>query len=207
MPDPYGINALRQLFSGAPRGGALVRVMQSARRGTARLRAAGLAAWVAGAGLVLSPAVTASAAPMAIAGSPAVEISPSPAVPGTAATFAVRCGSAASSAVLSGRTLGLAEHISMRAGWPAGWFTVTVTLPDDIKPGVHTPVIYCSGGSSARARLRVSPLLGPGTGGGGAGASMATGNALTIVGLALLGIGAISCGAIIRRRSGTRSWR
>src|ERR1019366_120473 len=117
MPDPYGINALRQLFSGAPRGGALVRVMQSARRGTARLRAArlraarlraaGLAAWVAGAGLVLSPAVTASAA------SPAVEISPSPAVPGTAATFAVRCGSAASSAVLSGRTLGLAEHISM----------------------------------------------------------------------------------------------
>jgi hypothetical protein len=172
--------------------------MRPVLRGTA---AAGLVAaalaWPVLAVPVLTVPAQASASP--------VEITPSPSAPGTSTTFAVNCSSLtaaakATSATLTGTTLGLSEHIPMQASTQAGEFVTTVTLPATIKAGSYQPDIDCSNGVTASAAFTVTavPAVAPVTGDGTT--STATNDRLTAIGLALLGLGAVSGASLITRR-------
>jgi hypothetical protein len=172
--------------------------MRPVLRGTA---AAGLVA-AALAWPVLAPPVL--AVPAQASASP-VDITPNPSAPGTSTTFAVNCSSltaagSATSATLIGTTLGLSEHIPMQASTHADEFVTTVTLPAIIKAGTYQPDIDCSTGVTASAALTVTagPAVAPATGDGTT--TTATDNRLTAIGLALLGLGAVSGTLLITRR-------
>jgi hypothetical protein len=173
-------------------------LMRPVLRGTA---AAGLVvaalAWPVLATPVLALPAQASASP--------VDITPNPSAAGTSTTFAVNCSSLtaagkASSATLIGTSLGLSEHIPMQASTHAGEFVTTVTLPAIIKAGTYQPVIDCSDGVTASAVLTVTavPAVAPATGDGTT--ATAADARLTAIGLALLGLGAVSGAAVITRR-------
>ncbi len=140
------------------------------------------------------------AATPAFASGPVIDVTPSIAAPGTSVTFAITCGSSASSATLFGTTLGLAEHIPMQASTHAGEFVATVSLPTSISPGTYTPSIDCSNGVSGTATLVVNAVPGgaPVTGDGAT--STATGGPFTEVGIGLLGLGVLIGAIGIRRR-------
>ena len=172
--------------------------MRPVLRGTA---AAGLVAaalaWPVLATPVLAVPARASASP--------VQITPNPSAPGTSTTFTVNCSSLtaagkASSATLIGTSLGLSEHIPMQASTHAGEFVTTVTLPAIIKAGSYQPDIDCSNGVTASAVLAVTavPAVAPATGDGAT--STATDVRLTVIGLALLGLGALSGAVLVTRR-------
>jgi len=160
-----------------------------------------------------APALTATA----YAADPVIDVTPSVAAPGTSVTFAVTCGSGATSATLFGTTLGLSEQIPMDGSTHAGEFVTTVELPASISPGGYSPSIDCSNGVSGTAAFTVNqvpteptpgpvpsgaPLTGDGT------TSSATGGPFTAAGLGLLAVGGLAVGAAIirirRRRAGTR---
>jgi hypothetical protein len=154
-----------------------------------------------------APALTAAA----FAADPVIDVTPSVATPGTSVTFAITCGSGATSATLFGTTLGLPEHIPMDESTHAGEFVTTVELPTTISPGNYSPSVDCSNGVSGTAGFTVNPgpvpsgapLTGDGT------TSSATGGPFTKAGLGLLAVGALVVGAAItrirRRRAGSRS--
>jgi hypothetical protein len=172
--------------------------MRPALRGTA---AAGLVAaalaWPVLATPVLAVPAQASASP--------VDITPNPSAPGTSTTFTVDCSSLAAageatSATLIGTSLGLSEHVPMQASTRAGEFVATVTLPAIIKAGTYQPDIDCSNGVTASAELTVTavPAVAPATGDGTT--ATATDGRLTMIGLALLGLGTLSGAALVTRR-------
>jgi hypothetical protein len=183
---------------------------------SSRLRSGLAGLTVAGAGLfgvlgaaALATAGPASAAEITMSNSPGASASadPSTATPGTAVTFQVFCTSlTASSATFFGTTLGLPSQIPMDKESGGGVFSITVTLPGNIQPGVYHPDIDCSDGSSASARLTVSPF--PSHGGAATGdgtTSTQSDSGLAVAGLALIGVGAIAGGIAVRRRSTRRS--
>jgi hypothetical protein len=172
--------------------------MRPVLRGTA---AAGLVAaalaWPALATPVLAVPAQASASP--------VHITPNPSAPGTSTTFTVDCSSLtaageATSATLIGTSLELSEHVPMQASTHAGEFVTTVTLPAIIKAGTYQPDIDCSNGVTASAELTVTavPAVAPATGDGTT--ATATDGRLTMIGLALLGLGTLSGAALVTRR-------
>jgi hypothetical protein len=147
------------------------------------------------------------------ASAPVIDVTPSVAAPGTSVTFAITCGSGASSATLFGTTLGLSEQIPMQGSTHPGEFVTTVDLPKSISPGIYSPSIDCSNGVSGTASLTVNPVPGQPTPSGppmtGDGAtSSAMGGPFTTAGLGLLAVGgvAVAVGVIRkRRRAGARS--
>ena len=151
----------------------------------------------AGAALTLAAAIVLAAAP-AFASGPVIYVTPSAATPGTSETFAVTCGSSATSATLFGMTLGLAEQIPMQPSTKAGDFATTVDLPTNITPGTYKPSIDCSNGSSGTATVVVTSV--PGASGTPAGApatgdgatSTAMGGPFQVVGIGLLGVGGLA---------------
>ena len=172
--------------------------MRPVLRGTA---AAGLVAAALAWPVLATPGL---ALPAQASASP-VDITPNPSAPGTSTTFTVDCSSLtaagkASSATLIGTTLGLSEHIPMQASTHAGEFVTTVTLPAIIKAGSYQPDIDCSNGVTASAVLAVTavPAVAPATGDGAT--STATDVRLTVIGLALLGLGALSGAVLVTRR-------
>jgi len=133
---------------------------------------------------------------------------PSTVTAGTTVTLQVTCGSRqATSATLSGTTLGLPAQIPMNSQPSGGGvFAVTVTLPGSIRPGTVHPAIACSDGSSAIAGLRVTAM--PSSADAQAGdvtTSAATNASLSAAGVALIAIGAVAGGIALRRRTNTRS--
>ena len=139
-----------------------------------------------------------------------IDVTPSTAAPGARVTFAITCGTNATSATLFGTTLGLPERIPMDPGTHAGEFVVAVTLPASISPGGYSPSVDCSDGTSGTASLTVNPAAiptgAPVTGDGTT--SSATGGPFTTAGLALLVVGGLAVGAGVirkRRRAGSRS--
>ena len=159
--------------------------------------------------VALTGAGPAAAAQGTASNSPGASASadPSIATPGTSVTFQVFCTSlTASSATFFGTTLGLPSQIPMDKESGGGVFSVTVTLPGNILPGVYHPDIDCSDGSSARARIKVTPF--PSQGGAATGdgtTSTETNNGLAYGGFALIGIGAVVGGIAMRRRTTRRS--
>ncbi|MGH3246789.1 MAG: hypothetical protein ACRDOI_11335 [Trebonia sp.] len=135
---------------------------------------------------------------------PVIDVTPTVAAPGTAVTFAITCGSGATSATLFGTTLGLAEHIPMGPSTHTGEFAVTVDLPASIGPGYYSPSIDCDNGVNGLAALTVNlsppPSGAPVTGDGAT--SSAMGGPFTAAGLGLLAAGglAVGTGAIRKRR-------
>jgi hypothetical protein len=141
---------------------------------------------------------------------PVIDVTPSVATPGTAVTFAITCGSGATSATLFGTTLGLSEQIPMERSTHTGEFVTTVDLPTNISPGGYSPSIDCSNGVSGTASLTVNPVPGQPSGApltGDGTTSSATGGPFTTAGLALLAVGGLAVGAVVirRRRAGARS--
>jgi hypothetical protein len=142
---------------------------------------------------------------------PVIDVTPLVAAPGDAVTFAITCGSGATSSMLYGTTLGLSEHIPMETSTHAGEFVTTVDLPTSISPGNYSPSIDCNNGVSGTAGLTVNhvprqpsgaPLTGDGT------TSLAMGGPFATAGLGLLGAGGLAVGVGVirkRRRGGTRS--
>jgi hypothetical protein len=132
---------------------------------------------------------------------------PSIATPGTSITFQMFCASlTASSATFFGATLGLPSQIPMDKESGGGVFSVTVTLPGNLLPAIYHPDMDCSDGSSARARIKVTPF--PSQGGAATGdgtTSTETNSGLAYGGLALIGIGAVLGGVAMRRRTTRRS--
>lgn len=159
--------------------------------------------------VALTSAGPAAAAQGTASNSPGASASadPSIATPGTSVTFQVFCTSlTASSATFFGATLGLPSQIPMDKESGGGVFSVTVTLPGNILPGVYHPDIDCSDGSSARARIKVAPF--PSQGGAATGdgtTATEANNGLAYGGFALIGIGAVIGGIAMRRRTTRRS--
>lgn len=129
---------------------------------------------------------------------------PSAVTPGSKVTFAVSCASAdAASATFFGQALGLPEQLAMDAGTADGDFTVTVTLPEAVRPGVYHPYIGCSDGTSATAPLTVTEFP--------VAAAVRTSHpatftsALATAGLVLIGIGVVAGGLAMRRRAASRT--
>ena len=147
-----------------------------------------------------------AAAPAAFASAPIPNVTPNPSAPGTSTTFAVFCGTSATSATLFGTTLGLAEQIPMQATNRAGVFAVTVTMPRSISAGTYNPSIDCSNGQSTTVSvtIRAVPVQAPQTGDGTT--STATNSGLTVIGLGLVGLSAVAGGIqLLRRRRGSRA--
>jgi MYXO-CTERM domain-containing protein len=160
------------------------------------------------AGLVT--AVLAGSASSALAGGGrTVNIFPNPSAPGTSTTFQVNCGSQsaagpATSATLEGSSLGLAAQVPMQSGGQTNEFVTTVVLPTSLSPGTYSPDIVCSNGVTASAALTVNAVPTPAPVTGDGTTATATNSMLTNVGFALLGLGAIVGGVLLRRRrSGT----
>jgi hypothetical protein len=142
---------------------------------------------------------------------PVIDVTPLVAAPGSAVTFAITCGSGATSAMLYGTTLALSQHIPMKTSTHAGVFVTTVDLPASISPGNYSPSIDCDNGVSGTAPLSVNtvprqPSGAPLTGDGAT--SLAMGGPFATAGLGLLGAGGLAVGVGVirkRRRGGTRS--
>jgi hypothetical protein len=173
------------------------------------IRSAATTLTLAGAATLAASAVPAFTQ-TAFAQGPVIDVSPSTATPGESVTFAITCGSGASTATLFGTTLGLSPQIPMDPGTHAGEFVTTVQLPTSISPGNYSPSIDCSDGTSGTASLTVNPAPiptgAPVTGDGTT--SSATGGPFTTAGLVLLAVGGLVVGAGVirkRRRAGSRS--
>ena len=173
--------------------------------------------WLVGAGLIgpgllgavmVAGASPASAAAITLHNSPGASANadPSTATPGTAVTFQVFCTSlTASSARLFGGSLGLPSQIPMDRQSGGGVFSITVTLPGSIQPGVYHPAIDCSDGSSASARLNVTPFPSQGGAATGDGTTSTESNGgLAFAGLGLIGVGAVAGGIAMGKRSSRR---
>src|SRR5262245_49049928 len=173
---------------------------------SSRLRS-GLVLIGAGAAM-LAAAGPASAAAITMSNSPGASATadPSTTTPGSAVTFQVFCTTlTASSAMLFGATLGLPSQIPMDKEAGGGVFSITVTLPRGIQPATYHPAIDCSDGSSASARLKVTPF--PTQGGAATGdgtTSTETNGGLAFAGLALIGVGAVAGGIAMGKRSSRR---
>lgn len=165
-----------------------------------------------GAGLVgaamLAAAGPASAATVTMSNSAGASATadPSTATPGTAVTFQVFCKTLnASSATLFGASLGLPSQIPMDKESGGGVFSITVTLPGNIQPGTYHPDIDCSDGSSASARLSVTPFPSHGGAATGDGTTSTESNGgLAFAGLVLIGVGAVAGGIAMAKRSSRR---
>jgi hypothetical protein len=156
-----------------------------------------------GAALTLAGGLALASAGPALAQGPVIDVTPSIATPGTSVTFAVTCGSGASSATLFGTTLGLSQQIPMQASTHAGEFVTTVTLPTSIAAGAYSPSIDCSNGVSGTASLVVNPVPGTPTGApvtGDGATSTATDGLLTAVGIGLVGLGVLTGAVTAARR-------
>jgi hypothetical protein len=127
---------------------------------------------------------------------------PDPARPGQIVEFSINCGSPGG-ATLSGTELGLAEHIPMRSsgGAVTGLFFADVTLPAGILPGTYHPEMDCGSGVTGTASLTVSTIpAGGGVATGDGTTATATDGRLVLLGLSLLGLGAVTGGFALRRR-------
>jgi hypothetical protein len=165
--------------------------------------ALGLAALIAGTSAVLACGAPAMATAGNAPGNTLASVIPSTAVRGSPVTFSVYCASAgATSATLFGRPLGLTSQIKMRANPAGGDFTVSVLLPDGIRPGTYHPSIGCSDGTATTARLLV-PAFTYQSGNGTTSASIW----LAAGGLVLMGAGAVTGVVALRRRNRGRSGR
>lgn len=129
---------------------------------------------------------------------------PSAVTPGSQVTFAVSCASpGTASATFLGHALGLPEQVPMNAGTADGDFTVTVNLPETIRPAVYHPYITCSDGTSTAAALTVTEF--------GVAAVVHTGHGTTsnsgfaTAGLVLIGVGVVAGGIAMRRRASGRA--
>lgn len=127
---------------------------------------------------------------------------PDPARPGQIVELSINCGSPGG-ATLFGTQLGLAEHIAMRSsgGAVTGLFFADVTLPASILPGTYHPEMDCSSGVTGTASLTVSTTpAGGGVATGDGTTATATDGRLVLLGLSLLGLGAVAGGFALRRR-------
>lgn len=135
---------------------------------------------------------------------------PAAATPGARVTFTVSCdqglNAGAADAILIGTTLGLPSRIPMNAiNGSLFNFTITVTLPSDIRPGAYDPEIECPGGvAPAHAELLVTAVPHGGAATGDGTTSTATNGRLALGGLVLIGVGALAGGFALRRRGGVR---
>jgi hypothetical protein len=155
------------------------------------------------AALASGPAVATVVAP---AGGAYATVSPESTTPGGNVEFAISCASESStSATFFGTTLGLPAQIPMNKGAVPGDFTITVTIPGNIGSGSYHPDMDCSDGSTASADLVVAAVPRQGAATGDGTTSTRTNNGLAMVGLALIGVGAIVGGIALRRRGPTRS--
>jgi hypothetical protein len=174
------------------------------------MAALGVAALVAATAAIVASGATPALATVANSpGNTLASVVPSTAIPHGRVTFAVSCASVgATAATLSGQMLGLTGHIQMRASSTPGEFTVSVLLPGSIRPGIYHPGIDCSDGTSTTARLLV-PAFGADASAqtGGAATSSATSTWLTVAGLVLMGVGAVTGGIALRRWHSSRSDR
>ncbi|HEY2549753.1 MAG TPA: hypothetical protein VGI64_04165 [Streptosporangiaceae bacterium] len=162
---------------------------------------AALAAPAAGAG----PDRQAAAARLAarvIGGAGSASVAPDPARPGQIVEFSINCGSPGS-ATLSGAGLGLAARIPMRSsgGAVTGLFFADVTLPAALHAGTYHPEMACGNGVAGTASLRVTTTpAGGGVATGDGTTSTATDHGLQLLGLSILGLGAITGAVALRRR-------
>lgn len=170
---------------------------------------AALALGVLGLGVIAAALSGPALAATAVQHGAAVAVAtPSTVAAGTTVTLQVRCSShQATSATLSGTTLGLPTQIPMNSQPSGGGvFTATVTLPGSIRPGAVHPAIDCSDGSSATASVRVTTIASSADVQTSADSTSAAANtSLSAAGLALIAVGAVAGGLALRRRSGTRS--
>ena len=135
---------------------------------------------------------------------------PAAATPGAKVTFTVNCdqglNAGAADAILIGTTLGLPSRIPMNAiNGSLFNFSITVTLPSDIRPAAYDPEIECPGGvAPANAELLVTAVPHGGAATGDGTTSTTTNGRLALGGLALIGVGALAGGFALRRRGGVR---
>jgi hypothetical protein len=179
------------------------------------IRSAASTLTLAGALAAAAIAALAVSAGPAFAANPVIDVTPSVATPGTSVTFAITCGSGATTATLSGTTLGLPEQIPMDPATHAGEWVISVDLPADISPGDYSPSIDCDNGVSGTANLTVNPAPSPATPTpsgapltGDGTTSSAAGGPFATTGIALLAAGGLAAavGAFRRlRRAGSRS--
>jgi hypothetical protein len=176
------------------------------------VRYAAAAAWLT------MTAITASAAPAALAsgqggsdyppavtGNPNVNVTPNPSAPGTATTFVVNCnsltaGGSVNGATLSAVALGLPSQIPMQPGAQPNQFVATVNLPQSIAPGSYSPVINCSNGITETVNININAVPGQAPATGDGTTATATDSRLTVAGLGLLGVAAVAGGLALRRR-------
>jgi hypothetical protein len=155
-----------------------------------------------------APTSAATSVPSVAAGHLTTSVSPDPSAPGTRTTFRVNCGSGAFSATLFGVTLGMANLILMHSapGGMGGEFTVTVELPDTIRPGSYHPSVDCSNGAAGVFAVAVNPvpLQAPETGDGAT--STQTMTTLVPYGYGLIGFGTVALAVLLalRRRATAR---
>jgi hypothetical protein len=162
----------------------------------------GLAVGLGLAALAPGPAVAAVAAP---AGGAYATVSPESTTPGGTIEFAISCASESSaSATFFGTSLGLPAQIPMNKGAGPGDYTVTVTIPDNIRPGNYRPRMGCADGSVASADLLIAAVPRQGAATGDGTTSTRTNNGLAVVGLAMIGVGALVGGIALRRKGPTR---
>jgi hypothetical protein len=145
---------------------------------------------------------------VAAAGSPpahtVASVVPAAVTPGSQVTFAVSCASADSaSATFYGQPLGLARQVAMDAGTGNGDFTVTVTLPQDIRPAVYHPYVTCADGTSTTAALTVTEFPVATVVRTGHPATSTSG--IATAGLVLIGVGVVAGGIAMRRRASARA--
>ncbi len=147
------------------------------------------------------PATALAANPPA---STVASVVPSAATPGSRVTFAVSCASEdTASAAFFGQALGLSGQIAMDAGTADGDFTITVTLPEHLRPAVYHPYIDCSDGTSTAAALTVTEFPVAAvvrTSHGGTSTSR-----LATAGLVLIGVGVLAGGIAMRRRASSHT--
>ena len=181
--------------------------------GLAAAAAVGVGALTAlGLDALVTPAVVRLAyrVPPAVAeadGPPATTVAsvvPSAVTPGSRVTFAVSCASDdTASATFFGQALGLPERVPMDAGTADGDFTITVTLPENIRPAVYHPYIACSDGTSTTAALTVTEFGVAAVVHTSHGTSSSSG--LATAGLVLIGVGVVAGGIAMRRRASSRA--
>lgn len=156
----------------------------------------------------LMAAAGAEAAVTSTPGGTTASVAPATAIAGSAATFSVSCARLdAAAATLLGGPLGLPTLIPMDAAARQGDFVITLQLPVRTRPGRYHVRIACSDGTSATVGLAVESAAAAAASRAAAAAGPApVTTALTIGGLALMAVGAVSGGiALSRLRSGYRS--
>jgi hypothetical protein len=132
----------------------------------------------------------------------AVVASPNTVWPGEQTTVSAGCGSDASSATLSGTSIGGPSQIAMAkdtANGP-GAFAVTITVPATTLPGTYDLSVTCNTGEAGLGTLVVASSGGPATGGGST--STGANRALLLGGLIMLALAGM--GGLLHRRRATR---